>query len=600
MRRIDMRFRWPALRNTVLFAGIALGLWVLLSPGKARAQEESNPKYDIFVGYQWLHPGGNAPNPNSTPQNPIANVIPDMAKGGGAAGTYNFTPHWGLEGDIGFSSAGNSTSETTVSAGPRVILRTEDGAFFFHALLSYNRLAVDRLNTSNGVGGIIGGGMDLKFTKILSWRVFEADFVPAQHHFPQFVPADISRPALHGVRLRTGIVFNLGYGAVTPVSASVSVQPAEAMVGEPLTATATPSNFNPKHELTYEWSSTCGKISGTGATASIDTHGASGGNCTATVKITDAKAKHNNSANASANFTVKEPPKNPPTISCSSSPTSVPAGATVTVSCTCTSPDNVPVTVSNYTANAGTISGAGNTATLNTSGAAPGTITVNASCSDQRGLNTAASTSVTIETPPPPPVNPEVQKLEQRLSLHSIYFPTAQPTPANPKGGLVKSQQQTLIDLAADFKKYLETKPDAHLILEGHADPRGPAEYNQKLSERRTEATKAFLVAQGVPEANIDTKAFGAQQNLTADQVNQSLDQATDITPGEKARIKRNMRTIILASNRRVDVTLSTTGQSSVRQFPFNAADALTLIGGREKPAGTAPAKTKKKPIQKK
>jgi hypothetical protein len=42
------------------------------------------------------------------------------------------------------------------------------------------------------------------------------------------------------------------------------------------------------------------------------------------------------------------------------------------------------------------------------------------------------------------------------------------------------------------------------------------------------------------------------------------------------------MRTIVLASDRRVDITLSTTGQSSVRQFPFNAEDALTLIGGRE------------------
>jgi hypothetical protein len=56
------------------------------------------------------------------------------------------------------------------------------------------------------------------------------------------------------------------------------------------------------------------------------------------------------------------------------------------------------------------------------------------------------------------------------------------------------------------------------------------------------------------------------------------------------------MRTIILASNRRVDVTLSTTGQESVRQFPFNAADALTLIGGREKPAAATP----KKPATKK
>jgi hypothetical protein len=38
------------------------------------------------------------------------------------------------------------------------------------------------------------------------------------------------------------------------------------------------------------------------------------------------------------------------------------------------------------------------------------------------------------------------------------------------------------------------------------------------------------------------------------------------------------MKTILLASNRRVDVTLSTTGQRSVREFPFNAADSLTLL----------------------
>jgi hypothetical protein len=50
-----------------------------------------------------------------------------------------------------------------------------------------------------------------------------------------------------------------------------------------------------------------------------------------------------------------------------------------------------------------------------------------------------------------------------------------------------------------------------------------------------------------------------------------------------------------MASNRRVDVTLSTTGQSSVRQFPFNSADALTLIGGREGEAKktTRPARKK-------
>ncbi|HKR82848.1 MAG TPA: OmpA family protein, partial [Terriglobales bacterium] len=286
------------------------------------------------------------------------------------------------------------------------------------------------------------------------------------------------------------------------------------------------------------------------------------------MKVTDPRAKQNNIASASNNFTVKEPPKNPPTMSCTASPMSVQAGASVSVSCTCSSPDNVPVSVSNYSASAGTISGGGNNATLNTTGASPGKITVNASCSDQRGLNTPATTEVAIEAPPPPPpppVSPEVRALEQRLALHSIYFPTAQPTSANPKGGLVKSQQGTLVALAADFKKYLESKPEAHLILEGHADPRGSAEYNQALSERRVARTKSFLIEQGVPVGSIETKAFGAQQQLTADQVKSSVDQNPELTAGEKTRILKNERTIILASNRRVDVTLSTTGQESIR-----------------------------------
>jgi outer membrane protein OmpA-like peptidoglycan-associated protein len=483
------------------------------------------------------------------------------------------------------------------------MLRQEYSSFFVHSLLSYSRLGVNGQRGSNGIGGVIGGGFDLRATKWLSWRVFEADWLPSAHHFGDLFPSTLAHPNLSSARLRTGILLNLDYPESKTVGATVNVEPAQSMVGEPLTASASTSDFNPKHPLTYDWTSTCGKITGNGTTASIDTNGTSGGNCTATVKVTDPKARKNNIATASSSFTVKEPPKNPPAMSCTASPTSVQAGATVNVSCTCTSPDNVPVTVSNFTASSGTISGNGNSATLNTTGANPGTITVNASCSDQRGLNTPATTEVAVENPPPPPppqVSPEVRRLEQRLALHSIYFPTAQPTKANPKGGLVRSQQATLTELAADFKKYLESKPDAKLTLEGHADPRGSAEYNQALSERRVDRTKNFLVEQGVPAGSIETKAFGAQQQLTADQVKNSLEQNPDLTPGEKQRILKNERTIILASNRRVDVTLSTTGQESVRQFPFNAADALTLIGGREKPAGAKAPVRKRAPRKKK
>jgi hypothetical protein len=58
------------------------------------------------------------------------------------------------------------------------------------------------------------------------------------------------------------------------------------------------------------------------------------------------------------------------------------------------------------------------------------------------------------------------------------------------------------------------------------------------------------------------------------------------------------MKTITLANNRRVDVVLQIPGrppEASIRQYPFNAADALSLIGGREKPKAT----TTKKPAKK-
>ena len=84
------------------------------------------------------------------------------------------------------------------------------------------------------------------------------------------------------------------------------------------------------------------------------------------------EAKHEGIFTLTASFTVKEPPKNPPQMSCSSSPTQVQTGGTSTITCSCTSPDNVPVTVSGWNASGGSISGNGNSATLSTSGASSG------------------------------------------------------------------------------------------------------------------------------------------------------------------------------------------------------------------------------------
>lgn len=569
---------------------------IALVSSSAVAQSDSNPKWDLFVGYQWLHPGGTVPAPFGNFENPTPYKVPDMS-GFGSTLTYNFDPHWGFSFDLGHNW-GSGNYETTGSIGPRFIWRTDGADYFVHTLLSLNRLSVGGLNAGNGVGAILGGGMDLPIRKWVSLRLFEADFVWGRHNYSDFADTtfpDLRHASLDGARLRSGLVFNWGGAPALVPAATCSVQPTEVMVGEPLTATVTASNFNPKHTVTYSWSGNGGTVTGKDTTASIDTTNATPGSYSVTAHVTDPKAKTNNEATCSANYTIKPlPPKNPPTMSCSASPASAPTGTNVTVTCSCTSPDGVSVSVASWTASGGSISGSGNSATLNTNGVSPGTVSVGATCTDSRGLTGQASTEVTVEAPPLPPVNKEV---EARLALgHSIYFPTAQPPVTDPNKGLVASQQATLVSLAADFTEYLKSKPEAHLTLVGHADQRGSVPYNQALSERRVNRVKSFLVEHGIPEGALDTQALGDQHNLTAAEVKESVEQNTELTKEERARVLRNMQVIIWASNRRVDVRLSTTGQESVRQFPFNATDALTLLGGREaarKKAAAKPAKKK-------
>ncbi len=589
-----------------LVIGLSSLVAVLVISASAFAQDSSTPNWDIFVGYQYLNPGGTVPAPGGDPNNPTPYPLPAMPKGFGTAATYNFDPHWGLEGDFGYnrySSAENS--ELTLGAGPRFVAHDEGARFFIHALAALNRVAYDGSTyTHNGIGLILGGGMDLSLTKNISWRLFQVDYVWAAHNFasaaaPEF--PSLRRPEFEGERLRTGIVFTFGGAPAAVPAAACSVQPGEVLVGEPISATVTASNFNPKHSVTYSWSGNGGgQITGKDTAASIDTSNAAPGSYTITATVTDPKSSKNGVASCSANYKIKPlPPKNPPTMSLSASPTDLVTGGNVNLSASCTSPDGVPVSVANWTSTAGTVSGSGSSATLSTAGAPAGPVTVTATCTDSRGLTGQASTQVTLENPPPPPVNPEVVKLEARLSLHSVYFVVDHPRPNELKGGLLLSQQKTLIALAADFKKYLESKPDAHLILGGHADNRGSEEYNQALTERRVTAVKSFLVAQGVPEANIDTKAFGKDQNLTTDQVKESVDNNPDLSKEERARILRNIEVVRMASNRRVDVTLSTTGQSSARVFPFNSTDALTLIGGREAAKKTPAKPAARKPVKK-
>lgn len=193
-----------------------------------------------------------------------------------------------------------------------------------------------------------------------------------------------------------------------PVALACSVSPSEALPGEPIVVTVAATNFTPNHPLTYEWSSTGPKVTGRDNAATIDTTGLATGSYEVSARVTDSQAKQHLTASCSAQFSVKQPPRNAPTVALSANPVNVGQGEVVTLTAVCNSPDNVPVNVGNWTATSGNISGTGNTATLDTAGLPPGAITISATCSDSRGLNASASTGVSVGAPPPPPPPPTI------------------------------------------------------------------------------------------------------------------------------------------------------------------------------------------------
>lgn len=141
------------------------------------------------------------------------------------------------------------------------------------------------------------------------------------------------------------------------------------------------------------------------------------------------------------------------------------------------------------------MSGSGNTASLNTSGASPGPITVSATCSDSRGLTNTASTQVTVENPPPPPP-PQSSKLSQ------CDFPNEK------KPWRVDNTCKAILD---DVAKNLQQNADNKLVIVGNAEP---TEKRKNLAAERAVDSKAYLTGgeakQGIDPSRIETRTGSA------------------------------------------------------------------------------------------
>ncbi len=454
-----VRFWRSVMTALVLALGVA-------SP-VARAQEAEVPQWDVFAGYAWMEPGGRI----------AGTAIDEMPKGWGATVTYNVDKWWGISLDFG-GNYGDNADVGTIMAGPRFSVRSDNKITpYGHALFGWHRLSPIGLDPDNGFGIAVGGGLDFKLNQRFDWKIIEADYVWAHHNF-----APIDRPNLTGARLRTGVVVKFGGEEPIPPSASCTADPTEVMAGEPVRVTATGANFPKKATLSYTWTSTGGNVQGTDNVGTVDTSGLAPGSYTVTARISDGKKA---SASCSASFSVKEPPKHPPSISCSANPTTVMSGDASTISCSCTSPDNRPLSYS-WRTSGGRLSDSGATAQLDTAGMGAGSVTINTTCSDDRGLSDSTSTRVSITVPPPPPQAEKINECSFKVN-----------------NGRVDNVCKAALD---DVALRLQRDADARAVIVGQAD--ASERRSAKLSMQRADNAKAYLVKEkGIDPSRLETRA---------------------------------------------------------------------------------------------
>ena len=128
--------------------------------------------------------------------------------------------------------------------------------------------------------------------------------------------------------------------------------------------------------------------------------------------------------------------------------------------------------------------------------------------------------------PPPPPPAPKVIT----LSTKSLFdFNKATLTPAG--------RQAIDAEVLAKIGEIAKISP---VIVSGHTDRLGSAQFNQKLSERRAEAVKSYLVSKEMSADQIETFGYGKTQPVPGVSCPDSL--------------KRAQLIECLAPNRRVTV----------------------------------------------
>lgn len=97
----------------------------------------------------------------------------------------------------------------------------------------------------------------------------------------------------------------------------------------------------------------------------------------------------------------------------------------------------------------------------------------------------------------------EMQRAQEAFYNEDIYFGFDQ--------SVLTSAARGVLELKA---AWLRSNPDVSVIIEGHCDERGTAEYNIALGERRARSAMDFLVDLGVQSSRLRTVSYGEERPI--------------------------------------------------------------------------------------
>jgi peptidoglycan-associated lipoprotein len=126
------------------------------------------------------------------------------------------------------------------------------------------------------------------------------------------------------------------------------------------------------------------------------------------------------------------------------------------------------------------------------------------------GGDDSRSVTVNVSAPPapaPPPPPTPTKNFGQELSnrVQDAYFDYD-------KSDVRADARDALTRNADAIKAILRDFPSNAILIEGHCDERGSAEYNLGLGDRRSNAAKDFLVQLGIPGDRLKVISYGKER----------------------------------------------------------------------------------------